>query len=90
MATCEFVECLFVHAVDITIPPGLLAYDHIITIADEIAFIWRRPKHVSSFLFLLNRYIGFLGNAAATAVSLVSLPPKVRIELFVLCAVKYR
>ncbi|KAF8841089.1 hypothetical protein BDN67DRAFT_967566 [Paxillus ammoniavirescens] len=69
-------QVVLIHSYLAVMATCLLAYDHIITIADEIAFIWRRPKHVSSFLFLLNRYIGLLGNAAATAVSLVSLSPK--------------
>ncbi|KAG1822658.1 uncharacterized protein BJ212DRAFT_1540454 [Suillus subaureus] len=35
----------------------ILIWDHIVTIADEIELIWRRPKGTLVYLFLLNRYL---------------------------------
>ncbi|KIJ63815.1 hypothetical protein HYDPIDRAFT_112783 [Hydnomerulius pinastri MD-312] len=55
---------------------SLLVYDHLVTFEEEVAYIWRRPKLPSSLLFLLNRYLGFIGNVAATSMSFVSLSPK--------------
>ncbi|KAG0702180.1 hypothetical protein DFH29DRAFT_511822 [Suillus ampliporus] len=42
--------------------PGILIYDHMVTLPEEIAFIWCRPKALSAMLFLLNRYVALLGN----------------------------
>ncbi|KAG2060704.1 hypothetical protein BDR06DRAFT_967137 [Suillus hirtellus] len=35
----------------------ILCWDHMITFADEIDFIWCQPKKILGWLFLLNRYI---------------------------------
>ncbi|KAG2125040.1 hypothetical protein DEU56DRAFT_586503 [Suillus clintonianus] len=45
---------------------SILMYDHIMTLTEEIAFIWCRPKALSSILFLLNRYVALLGNIYAS------------------------
>ncbi|XP_006460600.1 hypothetical protein AGABI2DRAFT_117541 [Agaricus bisporus var. bisporus H97] len=34
----------------------MLAYDHLITLEQEVERIWKRPKSAASLLFLLNRY----------------------------------
>ncbi|EKM76022.1 hypothetical protein AGABI1DRAFT_109104 [Agaricus bisporus var. burnettii JB137-S8] len=34
----------------------MLAYDHLITLGQEVERIWERPKSAASLLFLLNRY----------------------------------
>ncbi|KAF7782902.1 hypothetical protein Agabi119p4_2278 [Agaricus bisporus var. burnettii] len=34
----------------------MLAYDHLITLGQEVERIWKRPKSAASLLFLLNRY----------------------------------
>ncbi|KAG1730352.1 hypothetical protein EDB19DRAFT_1912986 [Suillus lakei] len=41
---------------------SILIYDHIATLPEEIAFIWRRPKTLSAMLFLVNRYVALVGN----------------------------
>ncbi|KAG2367580.1 hypothetical protein BDR07DRAFT_1606022 [Suillus spraguei] len=41
---------------------SVLIYDHIVTLPQEVAFIWRRPKALSAILFLLNRYVALLSN----------------------------
>ncbi|KAG9011168.1 hypothetical protein FRB94_009094 [Tulasnella sp. JGI-2019a] len=34
----------------------ILIYDHLITFSDEVRFIWKRPKNLVSWIFLVNRY----------------------------------
>ncbi|KAG2358155.1 hypothetical protein BDR07DRAFT_1489832 [Suillus spraguei] len=41
---------------------GILIYDHISTLPEEIAFIWYRPKTLSATLFFINRYVALLSN----------------------------
>lgn len=38
------------------------SYDYLITLSDEVHFIWQRPKRRSSYWFLLNRYLAFSTN----------------------------
>ncbi|KAG2151168.1 uncharacterized protein EDB93DRAFT_1139585 [Suillus bovinus] len=33
-----------------------------VTLPEEVAFIWRRPKILSSMFFLVNRYLALVGN----------------------------
>ncbi|KAG1817058.1 uncharacterized protein BJ212DRAFT_1587299, partial [Suillus subaureus] len=40
----------------------ILIYDHMVTITDEITFIWCRSKSLSAMLFLTNRYFALFGN----------------------------
>ncbi|KAG6836903.1 hypothetical protein H0H93_001490 [Arthromyces matolae] len=47
----------------------LLFYDHFITFDLEVEYLWRRPKTQSAYWFFLNRYVGFFGNVAVTALS---------------------
>lgn len=35
----------------------ILIYDHFLTIAEEIEYVWRRPKNLISWIFLCNRYL---------------------------------
>ena len=56
---------------------GILVYDHLITFADEVSYMWARPKHLSSMLFLMNRYLGCLSNIWQVIISLMALPPDV-------------
>ncbi|KII90488.1 hypothetical protein PLICRDRAFT_697035 [Plicaturopsis crispa FD-325 SS-3] len=48
-------------------PITILYFDMILTFVDEVNFIWRRPKSVSSVLFLINRYLSAASNAAILA-----------------------
>ncbi|KAG2068123.1 hypothetical protein BDR04DRAFT_1103790 [Suillus decipiens] len=41
---------------------SILIYDHIMTLPEEVAFIWHHPKALSAILFLLNRYVALLSN----------------------------
>lgn len=35
----------------------VLAYDHLLTFSEEVRLIWKRPKSIVSYLFLINRYV---------------------------------
>jgi hypothetical protein len=39
-----------------------------VTLPEEIAFIWRRPKSLSAMLFLINRYVALLVNISSLVV----------------------
>lgn len=54
------------HSVAHFISIGFFYYDHIISLGDEISFIWYRPKTQSAYWFLGNRYLAFLGNIVVT------------------------
>ncbi|KAF8889944.1 hypothetical protein BD779DRAFT_1671685 [Infundibulicybe gibba] len=38
----------------------LLIFDHIITVEQEVALIWRRPWNISSLLYIWNRYYALI------------------------------
>ena len=40
---------------------AVLFYDHLITLPEEIRHIWRQKLTFVNFLFLLNRYLLFVG-----------------------------
>ncbi|KAJ3825724.1 hypothetical protein F5880DRAFT_1610878 [Lentinula raphanica] len=44
---------------------AFLYYDHLLTLDDEIQFIWKRAGSTSRYIFLLNRYFAFFGNMVA-------------------------
>jgi hypothetical protein len=52
-------------------------YDHMATLPEEIAFIWRRPKALSAMLFLFNRYLALLSNVSNLVVRFIPLSNKV-------------
>ncbi|KAG2743164.1 hypothetical protein P692DRAFT_20838697 [Suillus brevipes Sb2] len=56
---------------------SILVYDHVATLPEEIAFIWRRPKALSGMLFLLNRYFALLANISTLAVAFVPVSDEV-------------
>lgn len=41
---------------------GILIYDHMVTLPEEITFIWCHPKMLSAMFFLANRYVALIGN----------------------------
>ncbi|KAF5332046.1 hypothetical protein D9758_016566 [Tetrapyrgos nigripes] len=44
----------------------ILFWNHIITFGDEINYIWARPKILSSYCFLLIRYLALFGAIPVT------------------------
>ncbi|KAG1732499.1 hypothetical protein EDB19DRAFT_1262914 [Suillus lakei] len=61
---------------------SILIYDHIVTLPEEIAFIWRRPKALSAILFLLNRYVALLSNMSSLV---VDFQPIISDEVLLFC-----
>ncbi|KAJ3479953.1 hypothetical protein NLI96_g8706 [Meripilus lineatus] len=59
---CEiFVSCIARENRSLISPPAaaivtLLAYDHLITIGDEVNFIWRSPGNLGKIFYVLARY----------------------------------
>ncbi|KAG2150537.1 hypothetical protein DEU56DRAFT_780586 [Suillus clintonianus] len=50
---------------------SILIYDHMVTLLEEIDFIWRRPKALSATLFLLNRYVALFGFISSSVMDLL-------------------
>lgn len=53
---------ILVHSYAVLVARSILVYDHLMTLAEEITFIWYRPKALSAMLFLFNRYLALFGN----------------------------
>ncbi|KAG1841867.1 hypothetical protein C8R48DRAFT_738551 [Suillus tomentosus] len=64
---------LWIHLYAVLVANSILIYDHIATLPEEIAFIWRRPKALSSKLFLVNRYVALLGNIFALCIDFLPM-----------------
>ncbi|KAI5994932.1 hypothetical protein F5J12DRAFT_929400 [Pisolithus orientalis] len=58
---------------------SFLLYDHLITLAEEVAYIWARPKRASAILFLVNRYLGCFSTIAQAVMLLAVMSPEVRL-----------
>ncbi|KLO13185.1 hypothetical protein SCHPADRAFT_940553 [Schizopora paradoxa] len=43
----------------------LLAYDHFLTISEEVEYVWKRNFTLATWLFFLNRYYSILAVAVA-------------------------
>ncbi|KZP23917.1 hypothetical protein FIBSPDRAFT_951518 [Athelia psychrophila] len=54
----------------------ILLYDHIIAFPLEVKAIWRRPPSINSGLYLANRYLATIGNAAFLAIGFQTLSDK--------------
>ncbi|KAG1726402.1 hypothetical protein EDB19DRAFT_1752603 [Suillus lakei] len=61
MDTTEKLQLLF-HLYAVLVANSIMIYDHMVTLPEEIAFIWCRPKVLSAILFLVNRYVALVGN----------------------------
>ncbi|TFK32683.1 hypothetical protein BDQ12DRAFT_771575, partial [Crucibulum laeve] len=48
------------------IASAIFYYDHLITLGNEINYLWRRPKGASAYWFFFNRYLAFFGNLIVT------------------------
>ncbi|TFK41800.1 hypothetical protein BDQ12DRAFT_599616, partial [Crucibulum laeve] len=55
---------------------AILYYDHLITLGNEINYLWRRPKGASAYWFFSNRYLAFFGNLVVTDLGFTTLPLK--------------
>ncbi|KXN91196.1 hypothetical protein AN958_02515 [Leucoagaricus sp. SymC.cos] len=52
-------------------------YDHLLTLRQEIKYIWGRAKTQSSYYFLFNRYFSFFSNLGITIVAFSNLSDEV-------------
>ncbi|KAI6142701.1 hypothetical protein BKA82DRAFT_1000230 [Pisolithus tinctorius] len=57
-----------------------LLYDHLITLAEEVTYIWAHPKHASAILFFVNRYLGCFLAVTQTVMLFVIMSPEVCIQ----------
>ncbi|KAF8874543.1 hypothetical protein BD779DRAFT_1678686 [Infundibulicybe gibba] len=57
----------------LTFALAFLYYDHLITLGREIKYIWRRPKMLSAYLFLANRYFAFSANIVVALFQVTNL-----------------
>ncbi|KAI9459158.1 hypothetical protein BJY52DRAFT_384140 [Lactarius psammicola] len=68
----------FTHSYAQVFALSLLYYDHVLTFPAEVSHIWSQPISPNTLLFLLNRYVAFLGNIVVPVVGfsgLISLKP---------------
>ncbi|KAG1881512.1 hypothetical protein C8R48DRAFT_681303 [Suillus tomentosus] len=63
---------------------SILIYDHVLTLPEEFAFIWRRPKGLAAMLFLLNRYLALLGIICSMVVELFIVSDEALVSLWLL------
>ncbi|KAJ7660932.1 hypothetical protein DFH06DRAFT_1129968 [Mycena polygramma] len=56
------------------IPVVILLYDHTLTFEAELNFVWRRPKKLSFYLFVLLRYVSLLSNIGMLVLRFSDIP----------------
>ncbi|KAI6006821.1 hypothetical protein EDD15DRAFT_2930 [Pisolithus albus] len=61
------------------IETAVLFYDHLVTFAEETAYIWARRKHASTILFLVNRYLGCFSTIAQAVMTFTTVSPELAI-----------
>jgi hypothetical protein len=59
----------------------LLIYDHTLTLATEVKFIWAAKLRPSIYWFLGLRYIGLVANITNIVIYFADLSPEVRVPL---------
>ncbi|KAJ6564995.1 hypothetical protein DFH09DRAFT_1315242 [Mycena vulgaris] len=55
---------------------SLMYWDHLITLDDEIRFLWKRARSASAYWFFAIRYTAFAGNIPVTFFIFYSLAPR--------------
>ncbi|KAH9063244.1 hypothetical protein EDB87DRAFT_1708483 [Lactarius vividus] len=63
----------FTHSYAQVFAISVLYYDHILTFPAEVSHIWSQPISLNTLLFLLNRYVAFLGNITVPLVGFSGL-----------------
>ncbi|KAF8189438.1 hypothetical protein K438DRAFT_1935974 [Mycena galopus ATCC 62051] len=61
----------------LTLFRGLMYYDHLLTLDNEINFMWKRAGSPGALWFFAVRYAGFAGNLPVTVFTFYTLAPKV-------------
>ncbi|KAG0702176.1 hypothetical protein DFH29DRAFT_511557 [Suillus ampliporus] len=69
---------LLMHFYIVLVANSILIYDHMVTLPEEIAFIWCRLRTLSAMLFLVNRYVALFGNIYALFIDFVPQSDEVR------------
>ncbi|KAG1729519.1 uncharacterized protein EDB91DRAFT_1159446 [Suillus paluster] len=64
------------HSYSVLVANSILIYDHIVTLPEEITFIWCRPKARSAVLFFINRYVALLGNICGLVMDFLPVSDK--------------
>ncbi|KAG1726146.1 hypothetical protein EDB19DRAFT_1833546 [Suillus lakei] len=57
----EFMQDLWVRKIFSTTGHTLLVYDYLLTLKDEVCYIWNRPWTIVKVMFLINRYGNLVG-----------------------------
>ncbi|KIK54639.1 hypothetical protein GYMLUDRAFT_249356 [Collybiopsis luxurians FD-317 M1] len=60
----------------------LLFWDHLLTLSDEVQYLWKRPVRPTTALFFLSRYVAVLGNIVMTLSVFSSTFPESRYRVF--------
>jgi hypothetical protein len=77
-------QLLYVHSLSLlgnlrlTAVPGVLYYDHLLTLPLEILYFWGTPLSMGNVLFFANRYFTFLSNLILVALRDPSVNSSVR------------
>lgn len=74
MNVTEKQQLLF-HLHFVLVANGILIYDHMLTLPEEIRFIWCRPKIRSSIFFLVNRYFALVSNIFGLCIDFLPAVP---------------
>ncbi|KIY52036.1 hypothetical protein FISHEDRAFT_56268 [Fistulina hepatica ATCC 64428] len=56
-----------------------LMYDHVLTLDEEVRYMWQRHKTFSTYCFLFNRYLALLVNISVSVLVFLSFNDQVRI-----------
>ncbi|KAJ7796329.1 cytochrome P450 [Mycena olivaceomarginata] len=58
------------------VPFAILCFDHLLTLEHEFNYVWRKPKRLSFFLFIVLRYMSLLSSIAMLVLRLGPAPLK--------------
>ncbi|KAJ7135647.1 amino acid permease-domain-containing protein [Mycena epipterygia] len=59
------------------VPITFLYWDHLMTFGDEVRFLWRKTRTPSTYCFLLNRYLAFLGDIVVAVFVFTTVPDSI-------------
>ncbi|KAJ7436244.1 hypothetical protein B0H11DRAFT_2110833 [Mycena galericulata] len=60
----------------VLIPAVIIWHDYLLTLEYEIRFVWKRPKRLSFYLFLVLRYVALLSNIGMLLMSFADVPER--------------
>ncbi|KAJ7638362.1 hypothetical protein FB45DRAFT_902606 [Roridomyces roridus] len=74
-ANAHAARVLRIHHYLFLAPLTFLYWDHLLTLGDEVRYIWNKRKTPSSYFFFVNRYLAVFGNVVVAVYSFVDVPP---------------